>query len=214
MNDWGPLVGLDKRGGWPSGNWRSNPTLRKVGKVTPEPPIKDIETWLDWQACNCLCHVGGWNLQPSQGGRPMETHLEIWTSSIPEVRSRVFPGQGYTAPPAPKCLIWSVFLPDELSYQDVQQQPFSLNGGLCPRVTVLVGRDSTARGPRFLPLGEKHPRAEREGEEDAIFIKWEVIQGLGRVNLGATSQWPQITPVGFGRVDSTTVTMCHHSSLD
>ena len=40
--------------------------------------------------------------------------------SIPAVRSRVFLGQGYTALPAPKCLIWNVFLLDELSYQDVQ----------------------------------------------------------------------------------------------
>ena len=45
---------------------------------------------------------------------------------IPEVTNRVFLGQDYTTPPAPKCLTWNVFLPDELSYQDVQQQPFLL----------------------------------------------------------------------------------------
>ena len=38
-------------------------------------------------------------------------------------------------------------------------------------------------------------------KEHVIFTKWDVIQGLGRVNLGATSQWPQPTPTGFGRVD-------------
>ena len=32
-------------------------------------------------------------------------------------------GQEYTMPPAPKCLSRNAFLPDELSYQDVWQQP-------------------------------------------------------------------------------------------
>ena len=33
--DWGPLVGFDQRGGWPSRNQRLNQTPRRVGKVTP-----------------------------------------------------------------------------------------------------------------------------------------------------------------------------------
>ena len=41
---------------------------------------------------------------------------------IPEVRIRASPNQQYTMPPAPKCLSRNVFIPDELSYQDVCQQ--------------------------------------------------------------------------------------------
>ena len=46
--------------------------------------------------------------------------------SIPAVRSKAFLGQGYTVPPAPWCLTRYVFLPNNLSYQDVPQQPFLL----------------------------------------------------------------------------------------
>ena len=36
---------------------------------------------------------------------------------------RASPDQQYTAPLAPKCLCRSAFISDELSYQDVHQQP-------------------------------------------------------------------------------------------
>ena len=34
-----------------------------------------------------------------------------------------------------------------------------------------------------------------------MFMKWDVIQGLGRVNPGATSQWPQTNSTSFGRME-------------
>ena len=40
---------------------------------------------------------------------------------IPAVRCETFPGQVYTMPPAPKCLTKCRFIPDDLSYQDIQQ---------------------------------------------------------------------------------------------
>ena len=42
------------------------------------------------------------------------------------VRCKAFPGQGYTAPPALRCITRNLFLPIDLSYQDVQQQPLLL----------------------------------------------------------------------------------------
>ena len=34
-----------------------------------------------------------------------------------------------------------------------------------------------------------------------MFTKWDVIQGLGRVNLGTTSEWPQTSSTSFRRMD-------------
>ena len=34
-----------------------------------------------------------------------------------------------------------------------------------------------------------------------MFTKWDIIWGLERVNLGATSQWPQINSTSFGRME-------------
>ena len=38
-------------------------------------------------------------------------------------------------------------------------------------------------------------------KEHVIFTKQDVIQGLGRVDPGATSQWPQTGPTSYGRMD-------------
>ena len=39
-------------------------------------------------------------------------------------------------------------------------------------------------------------------KEHIIFTKQDVIQGLGRINPGTTSWWPQPTPTELGRMDS------------
>ena len=94
----------------------------------PEPPISDIETWLDWQACQLSTPC--WWLELGAilvvKDRQKLTHKIQASFSIPKVRMRAFLGQDYTVPLAPKCLNRNAFLPDELSYQDIWQQPFLL----------------------------------------------------------------------------------------
>ena len=91
------------------------------GNYPLEPSIKDVETWLDWQACQMDMPYWWTELTAIPGVEdPWKLAWKIHASfSIPAVRSKVFPGQGYTVPPAPKCLTQNVFLPDELSYQDM-----------------------------------------------------------------------------------------------
>ena len=91
------------------------------GYYPSEPSIKDVETWLDWQAFQIDMHYWWTELTAIPGVEdPWKLAWKICASfSIPAVRSKVFLGQGYTVPPAPKCLTQNVFLPDELSYQDV-----------------------------------------------------------------------------------------------
>ena len=71
---------------------------------------------------------------------------------IPGVGNRVFLGQDYTAPPAPKCLIQNVFLPDELSYQDVQQWPFLLTVAYAQGLQYWVEKLNLSENPDFCPL--------------------------------------------------------------
>ena len=98
------------------------------GNYPSEPSIKDVETWLDWWACQMNMLYWWMELIAIPGVKdPWKLAQKIHASfSISAVRSRVFLGQGYNVPPAPKCLTQNVFLPDELSYQDMQQQPFLL----------------------------------------------------------------------------------------
>ena len=55
--------------------------------------------------------------------------------------------------------------------------------------------------PDFCPLVRSVIELRERVKEHVIFTKQDIIQGLGRVNPKATSQWPQTTPTGFGRVD-------------
>ena len=152
---------------------------------------------------NWICHVGGQNLQPSQGWKTHGNSPEkIWASfSIPEVRSRVFPGQDYTAPPAPKCLTQNVFLLDELSYQDVWQQPFLLTVAYAQGLQYWVEKLNLPEDPDFCPLVRSVIELRERVKEHVMFTKWDIIWGLGRVNLGDTSQWPQTSSTSFERMD-------------
>ena len=81
----------------------------------------DVETWLDWQAHQLDMPCWWMELTAILGVEdPQKLAKKIWDFFlIPEVRSRVFPGQDYSAPSAPKCLTQNVLLMDELLYQDV-----------------------------------------------------------------------------------------------
>ena len=94
-----------------------------------------------------------------------------------------------------------MFLPDELSYQNVWQQPFLLTVAYAQGLQYWVERLNLPEDPDFCPLARSVIELRERVKEHVIFTKWDIIQGLGRVNPGATSQWPQTTPTGFGRVD-------------
>ena len=98
------------------------------GNYPSELSIKDVETWLDWWACQMDMPYWWVELITIPGVEdPKRLAQKICSSfSIPAVRCKVFPGQVYTVPPAPKCLTRNLFLPNDLSYRDISQQPFLL----------------------------------------------------------------------------------------
>ena len=89
----------------------------------PEPSIKDVETWLDWQACQMDTPYWWAELTAiPELENPKRLAWKIHASfSILMIRCKAFPGQVYTVPPAPRCITRNLFLPNNLSYQDVQQ---------------------------------------------------------------------------------------------
>ena len=136
---WEPEVELDPKGGGEN--------------YPPEPSILDVEPWLDWQACQIDMPCWWTELRAIPGVEdPWKLTQKIWASSIPNVRSKVFLGQDYTAPPAPKCLTWNVFLPNELSYQDVWQQPFLLTIPYAQGLQYWVEKLHPPENPDFHPL--------------------------------------------------------------
>ena len=94
-----------------------------------------------------------------------------------------------------------MFLPDELSYQDVQQQPFLLTVAYAQELQYWAEKLNLPEDPDFCPLARSVIELRERVKEHVIFTKQDIIQGLGRVNPGATSQWPQTSPTSFGRID-------------
>ena len=68
-----------------------------------EPPILDVETWLDWQDCQLSTPTWWLELQAILGVKdPQKLACKIWASfSIPEVRMKAILGQITLCPPPP-----------------------------------------------------------------------------------------------------------------
>ena len=157
----------------------------------PEPSILDVKLWLDWQAHQLSMPCWWIELRAIPGVKdPQKIAHKIWASSIPNVRSRVSLGQDYTMPPAPKCLTWNAFLPDELSYQDVWQQPFLLTVTHAWGLQYWAEKLNLPESPDFCPLVGSVIELREMVKEHVMFTNWDLFWGLGRVNPGATSQWP------------------------
>ena len=174
------------------------------GNYPSEPSIKDVETWLDWQAFQMDMPYWWLELTAIPGvGDPRKLAWKIHASfSIPAVKSKVFLHQGYTVPPAPRCLTWSVFLSDELSYQDMWQQPFLLTLAYAQGLQYWAERLNPPADLDFCPLARSVLDLKERVKEHVIFSKQDVIQGLGRIDPGTTSWWPQPTITGIGSMES------------
>ena len=120
----------------------------------PEPPILDVETWLDWQDQQLSTPTWWVKLEAIPGVKDLQKlACKIQASfSIPEIRMRAIPGQGYTALPAPKCLDRNVFLPDDLSYQDIWQQPVLLMIAYVRGLHYWAEKHNPPESPEFHPL--------------------------------------------------------------
>ena len=164
----------------------ANQNAKRRENYPSEPSIRDVETWLDWQAHQLETPCWGMELTaiPRVEDR-WKLAWKIWSSfSIPAVRTRVFLGQGYTAPPAPKCLTQNVFLPDELSYQDMQQQPFLLTEAYAQGLQYWAEILNLPVDLDFCPLARSVLELKEMVKEHVVFPKKDITQGLGRTDLG------------------------------
>ena len=163
----------------------------------PEPPLSNVETWLVWQASKLTTLTWWLELKAIPGVKDLwKLAHKIWASfSIPEVRMRATPGQGYTAPPAPTCLNRNAFLPDDLLYQDVWQQPVLLTITYARGLQYWAEKHNPPENPDSHPLAGGVPELGEAVREYITFTNWEVFWGLGADYQGATNQWPQATLV-------------------
>ena len=93
-----------------------------------------------------------------------------------------------------------MLLPDELSYQDVQQQPFLLTITYAWGLQYWAEKLNLPESPDFCPLVESVIELREMVKEHIMFTNWDLFWGLGRVNPGAMSQWLQPSLSSFARI--------------
>ena len=104
---------------------------------------------------------------------------------------RAFPEQEYTVPPTPKCLDRNAFLPDELSYQDIWQQPVLLMITYARGLQYWAEELILLESPDFHPLAGGVVELREAVWEHVTFTNWDILWGFRAVYPGATNQWPQ-----------------------
>ena len=160
-----------------------------------EPSVSDVEIWLEWQAWQ-LGTPAWWSEL-----RAIPEVKDLWKLSckiqasfyIPEVRMRPSLEQGYTAPPASRYLNRNALLLDELSYQDIWQQPTLLTVAYARGLQYWVEKLNPPKSLDLCPLAGSVVELRETVQEYVPFHHWDAVQGLGVIHLGSTSQWPQAT---------------------
>ena len=103
---------------------------------------------------------------------------------------RAFLEQEYTVPPVPKCLNINAFLLDELSYQDIQQQPTLLTVAYARGLQYWAENLNLPRSLDLCPLAGSVVELRETVQGHVTFNHWDVVQGIGAIHLGSTSRWP------------------------
>ena len=117
------------------------PDIGGAGGYPHEPSIRNIEVWLDWQACQS--DTPHWWVELTaipDVENPKKLAWKICTSFlIPAVRCEAFTGQEYTVPPAPNVSPGICFSP-VICLSGHLTAAFAADHGLCPS-TAILGRE-------------------------------------------------------------------------
>ena len=136
-----------------------------------------------------------------RGGRPKETHLEDLGLLLDSLgQEQGFPGAILYHTPLPlnasprKCSSHTNYL--------IRMYNSSLFSQLLlmPEDCSIGQRNSIHQSTDFHPLVRSVLELRERVKEHIMFTNWDIFWGLGRVNLGAMSQWPQSSSSRFGRI--------------
>ena len=160
-----------------------------------ETPVSNVGTWVEWQAEQLGTPAWWLELKAIPGVQdPQKLACKIRASFyIPEVRMRASLGQQYTMPLAPKFLSRSTFILDKLSYQDIHQQLTLLMIAYTRGLQYWAEKFNPPRSADLCPLVGSVVELREAVQEHITFSHWDVVQGLGAIHLGSTSQWHHTT---------------------
>ena len=150
-----------------------------------EPSVSDVGIWLECQAWQLDTPIWWMELKAILGIRdPWKLTQKIRASFyIPKVRMRALLEPEYTATPALRSLNRNTFLPDELTYQDVWQQPVPLMIAYARSLQYWVEKQSLLRSPDLHPLVGSVVKLWEAVREHVTFNYRDVIQSFRGIHL-------------------------------
>ena len=162
----------------------------------PEPPIRNVEVWLDWQAC--LMDTPHWweeltTIPKVEDPKKLVQKIHAFFL-IPAVRCETFPGQVYTVPPAPKCLTNGRFIPNNPSYQDIWQQPLLVTVAYAQALQYWVEQVRLPVYPDYHSLVMSILEWQVRGH--ITFYKWDIFWNLEKVAPETVDRY-LVTPQGY-----------------
>ena len=143
-------------------------------------PIKDLESWLDYQVDQLGTPTWWGELKAIPGMADLCRFTQKIRASfhVPEIQYQAPPSQGYSTPPAPRSLNWGAFISERPEYQDVQQRLIPLTEAYCQCLQHWVEKV-------YPPISlDAHPLAESVRElclamsEFVTITKWDILGGL------------------------------------
>ena len=121
-----------------------------------EMPIKDLESWLEYQAHQLGTPTWWGELKaiPDVADLCQFTRKIQASFQVPEIQSRASLSQDYSAPLAPRSLNQGAFLPGRLEYQDVWHRLILLTKAYCRCLQHWVEKSYPLASPEAHPLAE------------------------------------------------------------
>ena len=155
------------------------------GDSPTEPSINILELWLEHQAEQLGTPTWWGELEAIPGiTDPHKFTQKIHVSFyVPEVRSRMSQGQGYSAPPAPRSLNRGAFLPEKLEYQDVRWWPALLTIVYCWCLQHLVEKHNLPKSPDCCPIAESVRELSQAMREFVNITKGDILEDLAMEGL-------------------------------
>ena len=159
-------------------------------------PIKDLESWLEYQADQLGTPTWWGELKAIPGmwqtsaGLPRKSkHPSMYLKSGPWAS----PSQAYSTPLAPRSLNRGAFIPERLEYQDVWQRPILLTKAYCQCLQHWAEKSYLLTSPDACPLVESMKELCLAMSEFVTITKQDILEGLEMERPIDSCQLPSMT---------------------
>ena len=145
-----------------------------------KPSINDLGTWLEYQARQLGTPIWWGELEAIPSISDLHRFAQKIRVSfyIPEVQSRMFLEEGYSAPPTPPSLNREAYLPDKLAYQDVRWWPALLTVAYCQCLQHWAEKCNLPENLDFCPLAESVRELRQAVYEFMNITREDMMEGL------------------------------------